>query len=178
MNGEKLIIIYKSVTGFTEAYAQKLSRELGCALIPLDKAQAEQLKGFDAIVFGSRLHAGMLDGLKQANELFCLSGAKKLFLFATGASPDSAKDTIEQMWHNNLAPLGLESVPHFYLPGGLNYERMPLGDKLMMKVFRFMMKRKKPENEYEQELSQAIGRSYDISSEEYLRPLAALLKSE
>lgn len=178
MNEQELIIVYKSVTGFTEAYAKKLSHELGCALISLEKATSEQLKGFDTIVFGSRLHAGMIDGLKAAKELFSRSGAKKLFLFFTGASPESAKEAIEQMWKNNLVPLGLDSVPHFYFPGGLNYERMPLGDKLMMKVFRLMMKRKKGKDEYEQELSEAIGCSYDISSEEYLLPLVALLKKK
>ena len=36
----------------------------------------------------------------------------------------------------------LRQVPHFYMPGGLCYEKMPLHEKIIMKIFAAVMKNK------------------------------------
>ncbi len=59
------------------------------------------------------------------------------------------------------------------MQSGLCYEKMPFGDKLMMKVFASMVKRKKEKSEYETAMAQALGSSYDLSSKEYIKPLVS-----
>ncbi len=167
------LVVYRSVTGFTEQYAKWIAEELDCACLELKDASAEVMSKYDAIIFGGRFHAGCVDGLKRAKQVFGESAAARLVVFATGASPASAGDVIEEAWKNNLTADELERVPHFYMPGGLRYERMPLGDRLMMRVFAAMLRRKRDKSESERAMEEAIGHSYDLSSREFIAPLIA-----
>ncbi len=175
---QNILVVYKSKTGFTKKYAEMIGEELDCKTADLNNVTDSMMSEYDTIVFGGRFHAGFVDGLKKAKEYFKRSSAAKLVVFATGATPHAAKAMIEEAWKNNFTAGELESIPHFYMPSGLCYERMSLGDKLMMKVFVAMMKRKKNKNEDEKNISQAISHSYDISSKEYIMPLISLLRGE
>lgn len=171
-----ILVTYKSVTGFTKQYAEMIAEELGCTIMDFKSVSSETMSRFDTIVFGSRFHAGLIDGMKKAKELFAGSKATKFVVFATGATPNAAEDMIKEAWKNNFTPTEMESIPHFYMQSGLRYENMYFSDKLMMKVFAAMMKRKKDKNEYEKGFEQAISSSYDISSKKYINPLISFLK--
>lgn len=176
----KLLITYKSVTGFTKEYAKLIAQEAAydCTLIDLKETTAEIMSDFDTVIFGGRMHAGTIDGLKKAKELFRRSHSGRFLVYATGAMPDDAKEIVEEMWRRNLTPGELAEIPHFYMPGGLRYERMPLPDKMMMKLFGAMLKRKKNQTEYEKASAEAILHSYDISSREYIAPLITCLNTK
>ncbi len=181
MNHE-ILICYKSVTGFTEKYAEMIAKETGGKLIKAGKVTAEIMSKYDTVVFGGRFHAGMVDGLKKMKELAAKSGVKTFIVFATGAMPAIAKETIQQAWSNNLTSEELGRIPHFYMPGGLCYEKMPLPDKLMMKAFAAVMKgklkNKKDKTEEDREFERLISTSYDLSSKEYINPLVDLLNGK
>ena len=110
---KQILVVYKSVTGFTKQYAEWIAEKLNCSAVEL-------------------------------------------------------KNTTEEM----------DKVPHFYMQGGLRYENMPFGDKLMMKVFAAMVKRKKEKSEYEKEMLKALNTSYDHTSKEYIEPLADFVLGE
>lgn len=181
MNG-KILVCYKSVTGFTREYAQMIADELDCTAMDLKDVDAERVSQYDSVVFGGRCCAGAVDGLKKMKEYIEKSGVKTFVVFATGATPISAKDMIEEAWKNNFTPEELSRIPHFYLPGGLRYEKMPLAERLMMKAFAAVMKskvkNKKDKTEEDREMERTISNSYDISSKAYIEPLVALLKRE
>lgn len=170
MNKE-VLVIYKSVTGFTEQYARWISEELNCEVVELKEASPERMSGYHTIIFGGRFHAGMVDGLKKAKRAFGESGARRLIVFATGATPNTEGNMIEAAWKNNLTEEELTCIPHFYMQSGLRYGKMPLGDKLVLKVFAAMMKGKKEKSEYEKAMAEALGTSYDHSSREHVKPL-------
>ena len=170
-----IIILYNSKTGFTRKYAQQLALELGCAALPLKDAPPD-LSGYAAVVFGSRLHAGIFDGWKKARKLLQSRGAKKLVVFATGAMPNEAEEQIRQVWEQNLTPGELETVPHFYLQAGLCLEKLGAGDRAMLKVAAWAMGRKKDKSAEDAAFADAIGRSYDISDPKYIAPLADCLR--
>ena len=175
----KIMVTYRSVTGFTRGYAEMiadaLKAENDCTLVELKKVTAESMSGFDTIIFGGRLHAGTVDGLKRAKELFGNSKASRFIVFATGAMPNTEEATINAMWSNNLSASELSDYPHFYMQGGLCYEKMPLMDRMMMKAFAAMMKRKvnkkKEKDEKDRQFEEMIARSYDISDKKFVRPL-------
>ncbi len=173
----KILVVYKSVTGFTKEYAEMIAREIDCTLMELRQVTAETMSNFDTVIFGGRIHAKTVDGLKTAKELFRRGKASQFIVFATGATPNEAKDVIDEMWSNNLSPAEFFNIPHYYMQGGLRYEKMPLLDKMMMKLFCAMMKKKKDKNEYEKQFERAIASSYDLSSKEYIAPLIKTLKS-
>lgn len=173
----KTVIVYKSKTGFTKKYAQMIAKEIACDLLELKKATPKKLEGYDTVVFGSRFFAGTVDGLKKARELFAASGAEKLIVFATGATPNVAEEIINDVWKNNFTPEELEAIPHFYMQSGICYEKMPFGEKMMMKMAAKMMKNQKEKDEMGQGFEEALKGSFDISSEEYVKPLVEYLKS-
>ena len=170
----KVIILYNSKTGFTRSYAQLMAQALGCSALPLAEAPAD-LSGYAAVAFGSRLHAGSIDGWKKAQKVLSRRGAKKLVVFATGAMPNEAEDTIEKMWKQNLSAQEREAIPHFYLQAGLCYEKMGGVDRAMMRFAAWAMTRKKAKTPEDEAFQSAIARSYDISDPKYIQPVVDCL---
>lgn len=170
-----ILIVYKSVTGFTRQYAQWISEDLGCEAMELKKTSAKTMADYSTIIYGGRFHAGFVDGLKQCKKLFEESKAKRLIVFGTGATPATETDMIDEAWKNNFTPEELTRIPHFYMESGLRYDNMPLGDKLMLKTFAAMIKGKKEKSEYEEAMGKALGTSYDHSSKENISPLLAYI---
>lgn len=178
MNG-KILICYKSVTGFTRKYAEMMAKEVHATLMEAGEVTEKNMAQYDTVVFGGRFRAGEVDGLKRMKKLLKESQAKTFMIFATGAMPATAEATLEQAWENNLTDDERHRIPHFYMPGGLCYEKMPLAERMMMKAFAAVMKgrlrNKKDKTEEEQAFERMIGTSYDISSVGYIRPLVSLL---
>lgn len=177
MTENRIIVIYKSSTGFTKKYAEMIAEEIECTLADYKTITAEILSEYDTVVFGSRAYAGMIDGYKKAKELFQKSKTHKFILFVTGATPNAAEDIITEFWKQNLTADELSEIPHFYMQSGLCYEKMSFGDKLMMKAASLIIKNKKDKNSYDKEFEQAITSSYDISSKTYIEPLVSFLKT-
>ena len=174
----KIIIVYKSSTGFTKRYAQFIAKRLNCAIADFKSVTPQLLSQYQSVIFGSRAHAGTIDSLPKARKLFEKSAIRPIALFVTGAMPSDMEETIQQFWQQNLTTDELQKLPHFYMPGGLCYEKMSIIDKLMMKAFTEMLKKKKDKTDAEKELERVIQKSYDISSKEYIEPLITHLKSE
>lgn len=175
----KIIIIYKSSTGFTKKYAEMLAKEMDCTLADYKTATAEMMSEYNIVIFGTRAHAGRIDGYPKIKEMFAKSTAGKFILFVTGASPNTAEDVLDTFWTQNLSAEEIADIPHFYMPGGLCYEKMTLPDKLMMKaaasIMKHNIKKKKDKTEFDLEVERTISRSYDISDKKYIEPLVSFL---
>lgn len=174
MRGD-ILIVYKSLTGFTREYAEAAAKALDCRCLPLKEAPAIVVPRGGTLVFGGRLHAGSLDGLKQALGLYRASKAERFVVFATGATPASAEDTIRGMWEKNLGAELLGSVPHFYLPAGLRYGRMGAVDRLMMAGLRGYLRHRRNKSEADLAQERMISGSFDVSDTKYLEPMLELL---
>lgn len=169
---QKILIIYKSSTGFTKKYALLLAKRLGCTAIDFKHTKSVPLSDFDLIIFGTRAHAGSIDGLKKLRDtLRQRKGTDLDILFVTGAVPDTEKDVIGKLWKDNLTRDELSHLPHFYMPSGLCYEKMSFLDKILMKGLSAMLKNKKNKTDKDLEFEQRIAGSFDISSEEYIEPV-------
>ena len=89
----KIVIIYKSRTGFTKQYAKWICDELQCEMVDYSDAGKLNLNKFDIVIYGGRVHAGKIDRLSKVREL--LKNKKcKLIVFATGATPNEAIEEI------------------------------------------------------------------------------------
>lgn len=178
---KKIAIIYKSVTGFTAKYAEMIKEETGGDIFDFKSCSKKQLETlpaeYDYVIFGSRFHAGTVDGLKKALGSFYNKGKAEFIVFATGAIPESAEteNTLEQSWKNNFTAEQLNKIPHFYMQAGLCYEKMPFMDRFMMKCFCKMLKNKKDKTPADIETEKAVKASFDISSREFIKPLTDYL---
>lgn len=171
----KILIVYKSKTGFTKKYAEMVAKEVDCTLMDFKELSEKTMSDYDVVVYGSGIHAGMIGGLTKAKEMFHKSSAKKFIIFATGGTPNAAKEAIDEIWKNNFSTDELVNIPHFYMQGGLCYEKMPIFDKALMKMMSTVLSKKKDKDESEEGFAQAIQSSYDISSVEYAKPLIEYL---
>ncbi len=173
----KAIIVYKSKTGFTRKYAEWIQEATKFDILNYDNASKVSLSTYNLVIFGSRIHAGRIDGLKKIKALLLDNENAQLVVFATGGTPIAAEGVISSMWKASFTEEELHVIPHFYMPAGLNYENMNLGDKLIMKALAKMLANKKDKNSVESGCEQAIGASYNISSREYISPLLEYIKT-
>lgn len=175
---KKILLVYQSKTGFTQKYAELAAGKTGCALLCLREATWKKLSEYETVVFGSRAWAGRIDGYSKLKKLLQKVGVRRHALFVTGATPLEAQETVESFWRQNLTEDELTSLPHFYLPSGLCYEKMGFADRFLMKMAASMMKKKSGKTPEEQAFESAISSSYDISSEKYLEPLVEWINGE
>lgn len=165
------IVIYYSKTGFNKKYAQWISQELGCEAVPYADREKVNLENYDTIIFGGGFHAGSINGLKWFKGKLPYIKEKRKVVFGTGAMPPDAPD-VEKAMRANFTEEEYKQVKTFYLWGGLNYEKMGFGDKLMMAVFRKILK-----IQGQQEQLKMVSSSYDRASKEYLAPLLEYCKN-
>lgn len=169
----KILLIYKSKTGFTKRYAEWICEEINCRLENISNIKNIDFSNYDLVVYGSRIHAGRIDGLDKIRKL---NLDKKLIIFLTGATPKETNSIIE-VWNSNLTEEELKIVKHFYIPAGLNYEKMGFLDKTMMKMASIMLEKKSNKSKEDIGMQNSIKKSYDISSKARIKPLIEYIKS-
>lgn len=108
-----MIIVYKSNTGFTKAYAELLSRAERMELLELSQAKSRLSRGTDVFYMGP-LMAGHIGGIDQAVKCFEVKGA-----CGVGMSPPGDKVLLD-LSRANYVPGG----PIFYLQGGYAPEKV------------------------------------------------------
>ncbi|MBQ9767113.1 MAG: flavodoxin [Lachnospiraceae bacterium] len=171
----KTAIIYFSQTGFTKQYAEWLAEEVQGDCIAFAEAEKKDFSEYDAIVFGSWCHAGMIRKLSWFKERLPQWQDKKKLVFAVGACP-AENPEIGEALRKNFTDEEWAQVSVFYCPGGLRYEKMKAGSKIMMKMFAKMMAGKKNKTEGEKVMAELIAKSYDISDKKFVLPMAECLR--
>lgn len=183
----KTIVIYHSQTGFTKQYAQWIAEATGADCLELSEAKKKNLSdknidangfaAYDAIVYGGWACAGSISKLGWFKSNIDNWRDKKLIAFCVGASPIDSPE-IEPSLRQNFNESELKKVHVFYCPGGLNYEKMPVPSKIMMKLFAKTVQAKKDKTEAEQIMASMISSSYDISDRKYIEPILTCLSHE
>ena len=128
---------------------------------------------YDLVIYGGRVYAGSIDSLKKVKEIL-INKKCKLVVFATGATPITATEEINNMMKINFVD---NSIPHFYMQSGLCYEKMGFFDKTLMKMLSKMLSSKKDKSDAEGGTTIAISKSHDISSKDYIMPLVNYIKN-
>lgn len=171
----RVLIVYYSKTGFTKKYAEwikeSLPKGMDCDLFSYGERRKIQISQYDILLFGGGFHAGQINGIKWFKTQMHkvpdkVKSDRRIAVFATGAMPADAPD-IEKALRQNFTEKEWEDIRAFYLPGGLCYEKMGAGDRLMMAAFRAFLKEKNVDSR----MQQAVAHSYDITSKELITPL-------
>lgn len=172
----KVLVTYKSKTGFTREYAEFIAKELAGDAMDIKKAGAKVMKNYDVVIHGGSIFAGLIGGLKKARSNFLKSGAGHFVIFAVGATPAKVTDNVENIWNNNLLEEEKTLNNHFYLQGGLRYEEMGfMSRKLMTMMANKLQADNKCPKDDPDEVD--ISKSYDISSPEYALPLIEYVRT-
>ena len=172
----KTIVIYNSQTGFTKRYSQWIAEKANADCLEYSEAKKANLDSYDAIVFGGWAMAGSISKLKWFKKNISRWSDKKLAVFCVGASPINNPE-IDEAIPKNFTEEELKIVKWFYCPGGLNYEKMSVKSKAMMKMFVKMLNANKNKTEADLEQIRMVSSSYDISDIEYIEPIIEYLNS-
>lgn len=164
----KALVIYRSRTGFTQRYAEWIAEALHCEATPWKMAAGMDLSGYDTLVYGGGLCAGMISGLKAFLKLTDDKILRRV-VFVTGASPADSPDVAKSI-EQNLTGVQRGEIATFYFQSGLCYEKMGLAARLMMKVFRSMVRKQAGEDS---DMYRMVSSSYDLCSKEAIEPLVA-----
>ena len=170
---KKILIVYKSKTGFTKRYVDWICEEVTCDTRTLNETKSSDIDKYDIIIYGAGIRAGFISGLKKFKKLVDINN-KKVIVFATGAVAKS-DDMIQPVIENNLADCK-SRVGFFYFESGICYEKMGAFSRGMMRIFSKMLNAKKDKSEIDEEMSKAIMSSFDNSKKENIESLVTLLK--
>ena len=173
----KILVTYKSKTDFTKRYAEVIAKGVNADLAEFKEVSAEMMSGYDVIVYGGGLYAGMINGYKKAKEMFAQSTTEKFVLFATGGTPNEDTAKIDEVWKLNLGD-EQQTIPHFYMQAGLCYEKMSFFNRLIMKMMSGILSKNQNTDAPADEVANTLKHSYDISSPEYAEPLVQYLQEE
>ena len=173
----KTLIIYTSQTGFTKKYAQWLSDRLKADIYELKDVQKKDDAFFDeyqAIVYGGWAMAGKTVKINWFFEKAKAWNKKRLAVFCVGGSPNDNPD-VEKMLENMLTDEQKKFAKVFYCEGGLNYDKMPLSSKMLMKTFAAMLNGKKDKSPDDIAMAEHVSKSGDYTDRKYIEPIAAYI---
>ena len=171
----KTVVVYTSQTGFTKKYAEWISEKANADILELKEAQKKEASFFDAydaVIYAGWCMAGKVVGSNWFfNKAVSLKG-KKLAIVAVGASPNE-NPQVDAAMAAMLTDEQKEYIKVFYCQGGINYDKMKLPSKLMMKMYSSVLKKSKDEKQREQ--GEFVSHSYDVSDIKFIEPIIAYL---
>lgn len=165
------IVVYRSKTGFTQRYAQWIAQRLDCPVMDFKDVRPDKLEPYDLIVYGGRVYAGKIDAFHKFRQLLPQNKEVKLVVFAVGIQSAEKTEVMEKLWRDNLPESEWNTVPHFYLQGGLAYDRMGKMDRLIMKAVSISTAKKREGQGKAADSELDLQRSIDATSQAYIEPL-------
>ena len=164
-----MVIVYKSETGFTKAYAEFIAADLNGELVPFKDRRKLKPDPDAVLVFGAPIKASTLPGSRWF--LRNCGRFKKAYAFAVGASPADSQDLPVFLKKQKLAGPDL-----FYMPGGFCWEKMSRPTRFVLRNF-FLPAVKKAEGE-ESEMYRTVSHSYSQVDKKFADPLIQAVKKE
>ena len=174
----KTLIVYSSQTGFTEKYAGWLAKELNGETLPIKEALKKEedfFTGFDAVIYGGWISMEKITGAGWFTERIEKWKDKKLAIFAVG-SCSATSPRIDIMLGRALTDEQKKYAKAFYCEGGLAYEKMAFGSKMLMKTYAAMLKCKKNKSDEDAELAKKIASSFDNTDPKFIKPVVEYIK--
>ena len=115
MDNMKILVTYKSKTGFTEKYAKWIAEELNCETKDIKNVSSKDVAKYDLVIHGGWIFGGVISGYKKIKSF----APKQLIVFGVGFTP-KAKVDLKKMAEDNK----LGDVPLYYFEGGTNPPKM------------------------------------------------------
>lgn len=173
---KSILLIYRTDTGFTKKYIDWIAEKIPCKTVLLDDIGHLDLASFDVFIYGAGIHAGHIKGLKDfKKKVEALDKKKPVIVFATGGAP-CTEAIFSKIKANNFSPGEQRNIEFFYFQSGINYEKMSLLDKTIMKSYNKVLSLKNNKSDVEKGTSKAISSSYDNCNIESIIPMVEYVR--
>ena len=111
----KILVTYKSKTGFTKKYAEWIAEELGCEAKDIKTITPKNVAEYDLVIHGGWILGGIINGYSKINSF----NPKRLIVFGVGFTPKAKVDSKKMAEENKLG-----DTPLYYFEGGTNPPKM------------------------------------------------------
>ena len=172
----RIVVVYRSISGFTKKYAAWIAEDLNADLYDARKVNAEKLSEYDLIIFGGSLHAVGINGIKILKENLPRLADKKIIVFAVGASPPR-ESILDEVRNSNFSEEEQKRLKLFYLRGGFNFSKLDRSNKVLMALFRVRVNLKKNKTPDEKGMLAAYAKPLDCIRKENTKELIEYAKS-
>ena len=168
------VIIYGSHYGSTYRYAKQLSEQTNIPAVSYN--EAPDLSEMDTIIYMGGLYAGGVVGLAKTLGGFSIQNGQKLLLVTVGlADPNESenRDNIRTSLQKQLSPELIEQAKIFHLRGGVDYQKLSFGHRMMMKLLYQSLRRTPPEKQTAENraLIETYGKKVDFTDFSSLEPI-------
>lgn len=170
----KRIVVYRSKTGFTRKYAEWIAKQLQCDCVEDKSVTEANLRSYDVVIYGGGIMASQISGLKEMKTKIADPSKTKLVVFCTGATLAEEKEKVKEIEKMNFSEKDLEQIPFFYMQAGINYQKMSIPMRTLMKGFSKMLEKNQKKNG-EMNGGMSLRETYDVSDEAYVFPLVELV---
>jgi len=170
---KRIAVVYTSRQGSTRQYAQWVAHECSAKLFELKEAVIDDLCEYDIVVFGSCVYNGLIDGISFIKNNRDLLRDSRLFIFTVGLTQPGDETAYEQVLERNFTPEEREGLRFYHFLGVLDFGKMSLMQRLMMRLLKKSIQRK-PEaarSQLESYVLKAYGGRVDFTNRACIKPL-------
>lgn len=164
----KKIVVYQSSTGFTAKYAGWIAEEMGCEAKPFKEVKAEELAGYDTVIYGGWIMAGMISGYDKIKAL----NLKNMIVFGVGMTVPSEEVSVRIAKQNQIP-----EDRFFYFEGGYAPEKIGFFQKMMMNMIKKSVEKKQEKTKEDIRMLETF-QGKDRTSKEAIKQLIQLVNEE
>lgn len=166
---KKIIVLYRSKTGFSKRYAEWIAEDLACECRSIKGVKLDDLKDYKLVIYGAGVYAGIIAGLGKIKNWMEKSPEKTWIVFANGTTPH--EEGYEELLFKTNFRKGESRPAHFYyFLSGINYEKMGFFNRILMRFFTGMDAR---QNGTTRSAKQT---SIDLANREYITNLLSYVR--
>lgn len=172
----KIVVVYKSKTGFAKKYAEWIAEELSANIFEYRSVNLSILLSYDTIIYGGSLYAVGINGVKLITQNMDKLKDKKVIVFTTGLSP-ARKEVIDEVKNKNFTSEQQKDIRFFYFRGGFDYNRLKPFDKILMTLLKWKIKDKKELTPDEKGMLVAYDKPVDYTMKKNINELIEYVSS-
>ncbi len=125
----RTLVIYESLTGSTQKYAEDIARAVSGEVIPLRRFKPKMIPQYDVIVFGGWVRGGRIQGLDKFLTHWDQMEGKDVIIFSSGMSIPTKQGRLDLISANLL---DLYHVRYYELRGNFDYDKLNFINRMMM----------------------------------------------
>ena len=171
----KIAVVYRSKSGFTQKYAQWIAQAVGADLLPAKGVRLNDLMAYDTIVYGGALYAAGINGIRLITKNFEKLKNKKLIVFTLGATP-VRPEIVEQVRNANLTADQQAHIRFFMLRGGFDKSKLRAFDNVLMALLKIKLKGIKNPDADQRGMLAAYDHPADFTNEKRIAPIVAAIR--
>ena len=172
----KTIVVYKSISGFTQKYAEWIAEELEADLFRIEKIDIDLLLKYDIIIYGGSLHAVGISGVKIIKNNLNKLRDKNIIIFTTGASLPK-ESIVSEVKDSNFSVEEQKQIQFYYFRGGFDFNKLNLINKILMTLLKWKIKLKRDKAPDEKGMLAAYSKPMDFTKKENIKGLLEFVRS-